>query len=188
MNTHRGTTALLALAALVGLALACSPAHAQDSSEWKEWSTARYYWEMDRDELEQERSRNLDLRDRGGAEPQLYQSDAAWLTPPPPTRRADPPPTVVADTRPTPTAEPVRETRRPEPRRADPEQERLERIEQARQAAIARKQEEFDARRATARARLESKRLEKKLLDEETNDQGQVVDDELKDLLEEIEE
>ncbi|MEL6179979.1 MAG: hypothetical protein AAFS10_13555 [Myxococcota bacterium] len=157
------------------------PALAQEESDaWKEWSVARTYWEQDRDEVEQERDRNTTLREEDGStEAQLYQSDGAGLTPPPPI--------PVATTSGSPSDPPTGASPQPSSK-AEPEQARLDRIEEARQAAIARKQQDFDERRAIARARLERKLLEQKLLEEETNDQGQVVDDELKDLIQEVEE
>jgi hypothetical protein len=256
----------------LGVLLASSSAWAQ-SGEWRDWASARYAWDTDREELEGERARNERLRAELGLPLLDLQPESAMLTPPGPggrresagleplpvdrgplTPRLEPvqpargfddepprstsrvittPDPVVVEEDPRLSREDERrrradeerlrkeeerlrrdeekaraqeekvrraqedKLRRDEERRAAEEEEkrraeeeRLRRIEEARQETLRKKQEEEEKKKKAEAERKKKEEEEKRLqqlLKEKTNDRGQVVDDELKDLLDEAE-
>lgn len=259
------------LGVCLGVLLASSSAWAQ-SGEWRDWASARYAWDTDREELEGERARNERLRAELGLPLLDLQPESAMLTPPGPGGRRESAglePLPVDRGPLTPRLEPVQPARgfdeeprstsrvitTPDPvvveedpragrederrRRADEErlrkeeerlrrdeekaraqeekvrraqedklrrdeerraaeeeekrraeEERLRRIEEARQETLRKKQEEEEKKKKEEAARKKKEEEEKRLqqlLKEKTNDRGQVVDDELKDLLDEAE-
>jgi phage-related minor tail protein len=261
--------------ALVAVSWGSGEARAQDN-EWRDWSSARYYWDQDRDEMDRERLRNTQLRQELGLGWSEYQPETAMLTP---ARRGvggaaplvvapvSAPPSLsplspsarpvgvapVVNTGPDPRLEAQRraeadqlrreeEARRLESDRALREQEdrrsrqqdaqqraeaerqrkaeeaqlreeaerqrklegarqaeeerqrkleearlaeqdRQRRLEEAKQEALRKQKAEEEARRR----REEEARRQQELLKEKTNDKGQVVDDELNELLDEAE-